>query len=191
MKQQAKNPQRVSVFVDEEYSFSLALDQLADTKLKNGDELDNVVLKKMQKLSADGKLRARALDWLLNRPHSEREFRDYLYRKKADPELVEKLSTEFIKKGYLSNEKYAKWLVDLRQRKGKSNRAIQSELLAKGIARETVTEVLSEHDNEEQRLKMLIEKKKNQSRYKDNQLKLIKYLTSQGFSYSEVKKKLK
>jgi regulatory protein len=189
-KQQIKNPGRVSVFVDEKYSFSLTLDQLADSKLKNGDELDAAKLKKLNKLSIDGKLRARALEWLLNRPHSEREFTDYMYRKKADPELTQKLAGEFISKGYLSNENYAKWLVDLRQRKGKSNRAIQSELSSKGVSREVAAEVLSEHNNEDERLKILIEKKKANSRYKNDQLKFIKYLTSQGFSYSDVKRRL-
>jgi regulatory protein len=83
IKQQVKNPERVSIFVDGKYEFSLSLDELVKYKLKNNQELDKANVKKFKKISADGKLRARALEWLLNRPHSEREFRDYLYRKKS------------------------------------------------------------------------------------------------------------
>ena len=73
IKAQVKNPERVSIFVDDKYSFSLSLDELVKYKIKNGAELDKADIKKYKKLSDDGKLRARSLEWLLNRPHSIRE----------------------------------------------------------------------------------------------------------------------
>ncbi len=189
IKQQIKNPERVSIFIDGKYEFSLSLDQLAQVKIKIDDELTEAHLKKFQKLSADGKLRALALEWLLNRPHSKREFKDYLYRKKADPALSESLTTEFTKKKYLNDEVYAKWLVDLRSRKSKSDRAIRAELLAKGVDPQIISKVLEEAPQSEQnRLESLYEKKKNMSRYKNDPQKLTRYLVAQGFSYSSVKK---
>src|SRR6266478_5266308 len=136
LKQQVKNPERVSIFVDEKYSFSLSLDELIKHKLKKDDELSEGDVKKFKKISADGKLRARALEWLMNRPHSEREFRDYLYRKKAEPEQIEALVSEFTSKGYLDNTKFTIWLFELQARRGKSNRAIRADLFKKGIAKE-------------------------------------------------------
>src|SRR3989344_1796754 len=94
-KTQLKNPGRVSVFVDGQYSFSLSLDELAEYKLKNDDEITAAGVKKFKKISADGKLKARSLAWLLNRPHSTREFHDYWRRKRAGSELAERLSQEF------------------------------------------------------------------------------------------------
>src|SRR5258706_16088339 len=94
IKQQVKNPDRVSIFVDGKYEFSLSLDELVKYKLKNNDELDKADVKNFKKISADGKLRARALKWLMNRPHSEREFRDYLYRKKIEKEQIDSLVTK-------------------------------------------------------------------------------------------------
>ncbi len=191
LKQQLKNTERVSVFIDDEYTFSLSLDELVAHKLKKDDELSPGDIKKFKKISADGKLRARALVWLLNRPHSEREFRDYLYRKKAEAEQIENLVGEFTKKGYLDNAKFTVWFIELQSRKNKSNRAIKSELFKKGIGGEVVEEALGEsEEGEGQRLKALITKKANISRYKNDQVKLIKYLTSQGFSYSDVKREL-
>src|SRR5471030_1500123 len=122
LKAQVKNPQRVSIFVDEEYTFSLSLDELVKYKLKKDDDLSTADVKRFKKISADGKLRARALEWLMNRPHSEREFRDYLYRKKAEPEQIEKLVEEFTGKGYLNNAKFAAWFAELQARRNKSDR---------------------------------------------------------------------
>jgi hypothetical protein len=90
IKQQVKNPERVSIFIDSKYIFSLSLDELVKYKLKNNQEFSEGEIKKFKKISEDGKLKARALAWVLSRPHSTRELKDYLYRKKADPELIQK-----------------------------------------------------------------------------------------------------
>lgn len=190
LKQQVKNLQRVSVFVDESYSFSLSLDQLVKYKIKNSDELTPADVKKYQKISEDGKTKDRALAWLLNRPHSVREFYDYMRRKKADSQLADKLAEEFKTRNYLNDEAYAKWLIDLRSRANKSNRAISAELYKKGIGREMVEQVMDGDQDEAQRLKNIIAKKIKIAKYKNDQPKLIKYLTSQGFSYGLIKQEL-
>lgn len=189
---QLKNPERVNIFIDGQYALSLSLDELVREKLKKDQQLTPAELKKLKKISADGKLRSRSLEWLLGRPHSTREFRDYLRKKKAESELVEVLIKEFSTKGYLDDTKFAVWFAELRARKHRSHRAIRAELLGKGISGEALEAALaSEELNEEEALKELIAKKQKQSRYKDNPEKLAKYLTSQGFSYELVKKTIK
>jgi regulatory protein len=191
IKQQVKNPERVSIFIDGKYSFSFSLDELLKHRVKKDDELSTADIKKYKKISADGKLRARALEWLMNRPHSEREFRDYLYRKKAEPEQIGSLVKEFTEKSYLDNIKFASWFTELQTRRGKSNRAIRSELFKKGISREEADKIFeSGEDNEEQRLKAVIEKKQKLSRYKNDPQKLMQYLVSQGFNWQDVKNAL-
>jgi len=191
IKAQLKNPDRVSIFVDDKYSFSLSLDELVSQKLKKDDELNQADVKRLKKLSDDGKLRARSLEWLLNRPHSIREFKDYLYRKKADPELSKALTQEFIERDYLNEQKFGQWSIDLQKRRGKSNRAIRSELFKKGLGREMIDELMAaEGSGEEERLKTLVAKKRGASRYRNDPKKLASYLVSQGFSYSQVKEAL-
>ena len=192
IKQQVKNSERVSVFIDGEYSFSLSLDELLKYKLKNSDELTSSDIKKYKKISADGKLRIRALEWLLNRPHSERELRDYLYRKKVEKEKIDSLVDEFSQKGYLDNAKFAIWFAELQGRRGKSDKAIRSELFKKGIDREMIDEVLSHGElSEDERLKTMIAKKAKLARYQNDSVKLARYLINQGFSYQRVKSQLK
>jgi regulatory protein len=190
IKQQVKNPERVSIFVDGKYEFSLSLDELVKYKLKNNSELDKDDVKRYKKISADGKLRARSLEWLMNRPHSEREFRDYLYRKKVEPEQIESLVQEMTGKGYLNNAKFAAWFTELQARRGKSDRAIRSELFRKGIGREAADGVLEGAGDEAERLKAMITKKRRLSRYKNDPQKLMQYLVGQGFSWQLVKETL-
>lgn len=193
IKQQVKNPERVSIFLDGKYTFSLTLDQLLNERLKKDDELDEQRVKELKKLSDEGKIRARALEWLLSRPHSTREFRDYLYRKKAEKDHIEALVEEFMTKKYLDDESFAKWFVELRQRKNKSKRAISSELYSKGISPVTIQSIVSdrtEDSNDPQALINLVNKLSSRPRYSDLN-KLTAYLISKGFSYSDVKQVLK
>lgn len=191
IKQQVKDAERVSIFVDEKYSFSLSLGELVSERLKKGLELTEADLKRLKKISEDGKLKSRTLNWLLMRPHSEREFKDYLKRKKADPELIEGMLTEFRDRKFLDDPAFAKWFTENRLRKNKSNRAIKAELFKKGVGREAVEQALNEGEQpEEDRLKELIAKKMKASRYKNDPMKLAKYLTSQGFNYYLVKEHL-
>jgi regulatory protein len=191
IKQQVKKPERVSIFVDGKYEFSLSLDELVKYKLRNNDELDKADVKKYKKISEDGKLRARSLEWLLNRPHSEREFRDYLYRKKTEPEQLESLVEEMTGKGYLDNAKFAAWFIELQGRRGKSDRAIRAELFRKGISGEMADGVITENaGGEVARLRRAIEKKRKLSRYKNDPQKLMQYLVGKGFSWQLIKEQL-
>lgn len=192
LKQQIKNPDRVSIFVDGKYEFSLSLDEVVKYKITNGQELNKTDLKKFKKISEDGKLRARALEWLLNRPHSTKEFKDYLYRKKADPEFGETLREEFSAKGYLDDIKFAAWFIDLQTRKNKSRRAIRMELMKKGISGEQLDIVMEGQEiNEEEAIKAIMDKKKNLTRYKNDPVKLKQHLLSKGFSYEAISQAFK
>ena len=190
IKQQTKQPDRVSIYVDGTYSFSLTLDQLLDQKLKKDLELTDTELKVLKKLSTEGKLRARTLEWVLLRPRAEREVREYLYRKKAEPALIDSLVAEFRQKTYLDDDRYTRWLVEARRRKQRSERAIISELRSKGISPDTIKNIVTEQsaaNDDEQAVREIVNKLRKRSRYADEQ-KLIRYLIAKGFAYELVKR---
>ena len=195
IKQQQKQAHRVSIFVNDKYSFSLTLDQLLDEKLKKGDELDEQRIKQLKKLSDEGKLKQRALEWLMMRPHSTREFRDYMYKKQADKDLTEAWVEEFCHKKYLDDESFARWFAEGRFRKNKSIRAVRSELQSKGVEASIVEHILAESAEQAEggqdqvALHALIQKLRKRPRYQDDQ-KLIQNLASKGFSYASIKEAL-
>ena len=89
LKQGVRNPDRLNVYINEKFSFSLDISQVVDFHLKIGREVSEEELLEFKKASEFGKLYQRALEWALTRPRSEKEVRDYLCRKlKTQSELA-------------------------------------------------------------------------------------------------------
>jgi regulatory protein len=187
---QIKNHDRVNVFIDTKYSFSLTLNQILEQKLKVGTELTEGDIKRLTKLSEDGKMRARALEWVMLRPRSSRELKQYLQKKGVEQALIESILTDFADKKYQNDEYFTKWWVENRTRKLKSNIAIKAELMQKGISYTTIERVLRESSSQKERLKELVAQKKEMPKYNVDPIKFKKYLLSKGFRYSEIEEVL-
>ena len=89
IKQGVKNPNRVNVFVDGKYAFSLDVAQVVDLKIKVGLEISEEELARFKEASEYGKAYQRALEWVLVRPRSVGELKDYLRRRKRIKEAKE------------------------------------------------------------------------------------------------------
>lgn len=204
---QQKDKNRINVMVDDAYRFSLDVFQVADLGIRVGKEYTDEQLTALETESQFGKLYARALEYCLMRPHSAREVRNYLYRKtrtikirskrtgelKDKPgvsvELTERVFDRLVEKGYVDDQKFARYWVENRNlTKGASKRKLQAELAAKGVDRGIAERLLSESiRTDEDELQKIIEKKRK--RYPDNQ-KFMQYLARQGFSYDDIKSAL-
>lgn len=90
LKQGVKNPNRVNVFVNEKFSFSLDVAQVVDFGLKIGRVVSEDELAEYKKASEFGKEYQRALEWVLVRPRSVRELKDYLRRRNYKKEAWER-----------------------------------------------------------------------------------------------------
>lgn len=184
LKQGVKNPNRVNVFVNSKYEFSLDVTQVVDFKIKIGMEISPEQLSEYKKVSEFGKLYQRTLEWVLVRPRSEKETADYLckkiYEKKLDKEYINKIIERLKEKRYLDDSAFARWYVENRfVKKGVSQKRLKMELMKKGISAESVNEVLGVRDDGEEILKIIAKKR---AKYTDE--KLIQYLCRQGFSWS-------
>ena len=200
---QAKNPDRVNVSVDGKYRFSLDVYQVVDLGVKVGKEYAEGELAELETESEFGKLYARALEYCLLRPHSVKEVREYLWRKMrttkyksktgemkertgASKENTDRVLARLIEKGYVDDEKFARWWTENRHlKKGASSRKLTAELRAKGVEKGIIDAQLSiSLRSDEEELRKVIAKKQN--RYDDPQ-KLLQYLVRQGFLYDDVK----
>lgn len=204
---QQKDKNRVNVMVDGKYRFSLDIFQFAELGIKIGKEYTDDELIELETESQFGKMYARALEYCLMRPHSSREVRDYLYRKtratkvrnRKTGELKERLGVsvsittrvydQLVGKGYIDDEKFARYWVENRSMtKGSSRRKLQSELQAKGVDRTIIERYLAETErSDKSELQKVIDKKRR--RYPDDQ-KFMQYLARQGFSYDDIKSAL-
>lgn len=211
--QQVKRKDRYSVYVDEKYSFSLSDYQLVTAGLRVGKEYTQTELSELINESQFGKAYERTLNYVMIRPRSVREIRDYLTRtflypkpkmyinkkgerivtkkdvdKSAVQHMIERVLERLEEKGYSNDQKFAEaWVRSRQLTKKSSKRKLQQELQAKGVASDIIASVLSnESIDETENLKKMIEKKQKQSRYQD-ETKLKQYLLRQGFSYSDIK----
>ncbi len=188
IKVQVKNPDRVSVYADEKYAFSLSYPQVLDQKIRIGLEVSESQLAEFKYASDFGKAYERTLMFVMLRPRSVREVQDYARRKKWTPEdaqlIIEKLST----KGYLNDSTFARlWVQSRALGKKTSSRKLRLELKQKGVADDVVQDVLESSGYDElHALRELIAKKRKLTRYGDDQ-KLIRYLAGQGFSFDHIK----
>jgi len=191
IKPAVKTPGRYNLYVDERYSFSLMEQQLLELGIKLNQEIDEERLQELKNESDFGKKYARTLDLLLRRSRSEKELRDYGWRKKWQSEEIEQIIEKLRAKGYVDDEKFALgWVRSRAILKHVSKRKLQLELRQKGIHSDIIEKVIagSEEYNEPQALRDLIAKKR--ARYPDSQ-KFMAFLVRQGFSYDDVKQALK
>lgn len=199
---QQKDKNRINVMVDGKYRFSLDMSQVIDLGIRVGKEYSDAELTALENESQFGKTYMRALEYCLSRPHSAKEVRDYLYRKTRDtrtkngqvkkgisPEITARVYDRLVDKGYINDEKFARFWVENRNlKKGTSRRKLQAELRAKGVESNLIDQLLSDSPrSDEDELRKIIAKK--QSRYPDRQ-KFMQYLARQGFSYDDIKQAL-
>ena len=201
---QVRNADRVNVFIDGAYDFSLDVAQVVDCSVKVGRILTEAELTELRHEGEFGKLYARALEYTLMRPHSAREIRDYLQRKTlprkykqrktgtlvekpgASLAVVQQVFARLEQRGHIDDGAFAQWWVENRhQSKGVSRRKLEAELRAKGVAPEVINQALAQsRRTDEDELAKVIAKKR--SRYPDEQ-KLIAYLLRQGFAYDDIR----
>ena len=201
---QKKNPDRVSIFVDGAYRFSLDVYQVANLGIKTGKEYTDDELTELETESQFGKLYTRALEYCLMRPHSAKEVRDYLWRKTRETkykrkrtgeilskagvsqELADRVFDRLLEKEYIDDEKFARyWVENRNQVKGSSSRKIVNELRVKGVQSADIEQAVAQTERcDHDEIRKIIVKKRR--KYADDQ-KLMQYLARQGFSFDDIK----
>lgn len=201
-----KDPNRVNVFLDKRFAFSLDITQVIEFDVKVGQKVDKARLLKLKTASEFGKLYQRTLEWVSTRPHSVRETRDYLKRRQIkrrqlnrqraredkkplaeiDDELSRLVVERLIAKKYLNDQKFAEFYVENRYvRKGISQKRLRMELRNKGIDPETTEAAMAKIPRpEDEEIQKVIAKKRK--KYKSD-FQLVGYLVRQGFNFQKAK----
>ncbi len=191
IRQQLKMRDRYSVYVDEQYSFSLSETALLESRLHSGMELAKPQIDDYKKLSLDDKLYNRALRYVAMRQRTAWEVSFYLERKGADPSLSQQILNKLSDIGLIDDEKFTRAFVsDRLLLRPTSRRKISMELKKKRVSEDVIQRVLSneagELSTERTALDEVIKGKRRQSKYQDDQ-KLMQYLARQGFGYGDIK----
>ena len=87
--------------------------------------------------------------YLTIRNRSEKEMRDYLQKKNAESEIIDVIIQHLYKHKYLNDEAFARsWVRSRAMFRPRGKRMLQIELAQKGIAKELITQVLEEENED-------------------------------------------
>ena len=194
---QKRNKERVNLFLDDEYAFSLSTELVYKEALKVNEEVDS---KKLGVLAErEGLIRCKdsALRIIERSYKTEKEVRDKLSLKGYEDNAINK-SIEFLKEyNFINDIKYTKAFIKDKLNSSGSNK-IKYTLIQKGISKELIEEELSNlnEDNEKKvaidlaKKKFMIIKKRENDNYKISG-KLYRYLLSKGYGYDIVNEVVK
>lgn len=145
---QKRNKKRVSIFIDDVYTFSMNLDEAA--KLRKGQELTDAEIAALTNEAAITAATDSAARFLALRPRSTREIRDNLARKGTPPPVIDAALERLMAYGYINDRAFADlWVRDRMTFKPTSPRALRYELQQKGVSRDLIDEALADVDAED------------------------------------------
>ena len=187
LKPQAKNPKRVSVFLDGSYYCGLDLVTAVKYRLKAGMQIEESRLIEIQIETEYQAALDYALTFISKSVKTEKQVRDKLISKGYLGEIIDKVIDKLKEYGYVDDGDFSSRYVSTY--KGVKGRLlIKNELRKKGVSDTHVQEALSSIDSQEEAAKKLAEKYlKNKEITKQNLLKCYKYLLSKGFDYDDSK----
>lgn len=182
---QKKNPNRVNVFLDGVYSFSLA--RIVAAWLKVGQTIDEEKITRLKKQDGEEKALQRALSFVSYRPRSEQEVRSRLETGGYEPGLVDRVVERLREAEVLNDERFARdWIENRSILHPRAKRLMMMELRQKGIAEETILEAVSGGKNDEA-LALAAARRRAQRlenlEWQEFRKKLSEYLMRQGFDY--------
>lgn len=187
IKEQKKNKSRVSIFIDDEYSFSLT--KFTAAWLKVGQELTHKQIAELKARDENEVLLQKAINFISYRPRSIQETRYRLKKYGCDPTSEENIITNLQDNHLLDDAKFAEiWVENRSEFRPRSKYVLRIELLKKGISNEIIKEVLEDFNDLDQATRAAKQqaRKYQMLEWKDFRKKLNAFLSRRGFSYSTI-----
>lgn len=142
---QIKNKDRVNIFLDDRYAFSLA--SAAAQGLKIGDTLSEEERAERQAKDTLEKAKEQVIRYIVQRPRSVTEVRRYLQGKGYDETQVEQILSRVQAMNLLDDTAFAEYWIDQRLTfKPRSQMALRYELRQKGVSQDVMESLLNEVD---------------------------------------------
>ena len=184
---QKNSPQRVNVFLDGAYAFSLVL--LLAAPLKRGQHLSAEEIVRLVAQDEREQAYDQALHLLSYRPRSQAEVARHLAKKDWSEAVTHDVLERLLRAELLDDTAFAQFWVENRQRfRPRSKAALRYELRSKGLPGEIVASALEDVDEEETAYSMACRKAQEDSGplSREAQRKIGQLLARHGFSYSVI-----
>ena len=188
LKVQKHHPNRVNVYLNNEFSFGLS--RITAAWLQVGQELSPSKIAKLQAEDAREEAYMQALHFLDFRPRSRAEVQRNLEKRAIPTDVINDVFKRLERSGLVNDERFAKDWVDNRSEfRPRSRRALAYELHKRGLDDTAIEKALEGLNEETMAYQAAI---KQARRYEDLPLrdfhnKLGSFLARRGFSYEIIK----
>lgn len=189
LKNGKRNPNRVNVYIDGKYEFSL--EKIIALTLRIGQEISQEDFSRLAQKDAYEHAYQRVLQLFNRRPRTEKEIRDYLAKFELSDEQKDTMIQRLIELRMVNDEKYAQMWVESRNLfRPKSKSHLKMELRRKGIDDEAIADAIEDTDDRDTAMRLAQKKARTLSSRNLEPLefkkKMYNYLISRGFSYDIV-----
>ena len=194
---QKRNKERVNIYLDEEYAFSISAELVYKENLKVKDVIDIDKLKAVADKEAYIRCKNSALKIIERSYKTEKEIVEKLQMKGYEERHIE-ASIQFLKEYKFLNDDYYVEAFIRDKINSKGSIRIKQDLIKKGISRDVIEEKLCKIDksSEKDTAKELAEKKLRIIKKSENDTykissKIYRFLISKGYTYDIVKEVVK
>jgi len=184
IKTQERRKDRVSIFLDGEYAFSLQ-DILA-AGLRHGQELSEQDIEKLTQQDAVEAAYEGALHYLSFRPRSEDEMRRYLQKRGMGDEGTKQVLDRLRRAGLVRDSEFVRFWVENREaHRPRGVVALRAELRRKGVSDEEIALALTGVDEEANAMNAARQVAHRLARLGEDlyRRRLLGYLQRRGFGY--------
>jgi len=144
---QKRHPQRVNVYLDGAFAFSLA--RIVAAWLRVGQELSEEKIAALREADAREQAYQRALRYLSYRPRTEAELRAYLDKHGVAASIIDQVIARLRDLGLVDDAAFARaWVENRGTFRPRGRRALRAELQQKGVPQADIERALAEVDEE-------------------------------------------
>jgi len=145
---QKKNPNRVNIYLDDQFAFGL--NRIVAAWMKVGQQLSDEKIASLQDAEVSEMAMQKALHFLGYRPRSVEEIRKNLEKHEIPPEVIEATIIRLEQEKLIGDGNFAReWVENRSDFRPRGKRALAMELHRKGLADSVIQEVLDKGVDEE------------------------------------------
>jgi|AntRauTorcE11897_2_1112592.scaffolds.fasta_scaffold00019_104 regulatory protein len=186
LKVQARNKQRVNVYLDNNFFCGLQAETVLKHNLKTGDEIEKQKLELVQFESEKQVAFSKVLNLISKREKTSHQVNTYLKDKGYTQKTIDYVVNKLKEYGYINDEKFAQNFMNA-QANTKGIRKIKQQLMLKGIDDKIIKQILANMPEQSSQIENLTNKyMNNKENNQKNRSKLYAYLLRRGFTYDQI-----
>ena len=184
-----RGQQRVNIFLDGKFTFSLEAEVAVKEGLQVGQELSSSQIEALARSDHFHRCFNAAVHYLSYRPRSESEIRERLQRRGFDGDSIEAVIARLKEQGLVNDIAFAQFWKDNRESfSPRSQWLTKLELRRKGVATDIIDQVVDEADDTDSAYRAALSKARSLplSDYQGFRRRLGDYLKRRGFDYGVI-----